>query len=214
MTLEPNDERVGDRVHRILRQRILDGVLVAGARLSVPALARELGVSRSPIRDAVLRLCREGLAQETLNRGAIIPYQDRATLVSLYQARAALEGAAARLAAERFTPALRRRMLAILTEHDAVAASGDFARHIELDAAFHREMREAAESPVVARMLDEVQGQVLLAMRSTSVTGGPSRAVEDHRRIFEALSTGDPDASEDAARAHVARLIDLRREES
>ncbi|NED96079.1 GntR family transcriptional regulator [Phytoactinopolyspora alkaliphila] len=203
--------RVGERVYRTLRHRILTGGLEPGERLSVPAIARELGVSRSPVRDAVLQLVREGLAQETLNRGAVISSIGRAELVSLYEAREALEGMAARLAAPHFTHDLRRRLLDNLAEHDEVVASGDFDRHIDVDAAFHREIRQSANSPVIARMLDQIQGQIMIAMRSTSVSGGMDRALHDHREIFEAVAAGDPDASEAAARRHIARLTEILR---
>ncbi|PSL06039.1 DNA-binding GntR family transcriptional regulator [Haloactinopolyspora alba] len=208
--MEPG-ERVGERVYRTLRRRILTGEFPPGTRLSVPAIARELGVSRSPVRDAVLQLGNEGLAQETFNRGAIVPQIDHDQLVSLYEAREALEGMTARLATVNFGPGVRRRLLGILDEHDEVVAAGDFTRHIDVDAAFHREIRTAACSPVVARMLEEIQGQVMIAMRSTSVSGGMAHAVEDHRKIFEALASGDPDAGEAAARQHISRLTSLLR---
>lgn len=204
--------RVGDRVHATLRRRILTGGLPPGSRLSVPAIARELGVSRSPVRDAVLRLEREGLAEETFNRGAVVPSPDRRHLVSLYEAREALEGAAARLAAPRMDHLARRTMLALLQEHREVVSAQDFDRHIEVDAAFHRQVRAVARSPVITRMLEEVQGQVMLAMRWTSVSGGLDNALSDHVAIFEALAAGDAPASETAARQHIARLTDLLRD--
>jgi DNA-binding GntR family transcriptional regulator len=210
--LVDSPERVGERVYRALRDRILTGALPPGSRLSVPALARELGVSRSPVRDAVLQLVRDGLGEETFNRGAVVRQMSPEHLVSLYEAREALEGMTARLATDGFTPAVRRRMLALLEEHDEVAATQDLSRHVDVDAAFHREIRDAAGSPVLARMLEEIQGQVVLAMRSTSVSGGIANAVRDHRRIFEALASGDRDASERAAREHIARLRELLRD--
>jgi DNA-binding GntR family transcriptional regulator len=110
-------ERVGEAVYRQLRQRILIGQLSPGSRLSVPAIARELGVSRSPVRDAVLQLVREGLGQETLNRGAVVRTLSREELANLYEAGEALEGMAARLAAHRCGPALRRRLSELLEMH-------------------------------------------------------------------------------------------------
>lgn len=204
-------ERVGEWVYRELRQRILMGQLLPGSRLSVPAIAREFGVSRSPVRDAVLHLVREGLGEETFNRGAVVRQLTPSYLVSLYDAREALEGMTARLAAERFDPALRRRMLGLLREHRRVVEAADFSRHIDVDAAFHREIRAAAASPVLSRMLEEIQGQVMVAMRSTSASGGMAQAVQDHQAIFEALAAGDSDASEVAARRHIARLRDVLR---
>lgn len=210
MTAESN-VRVGEHVYRALRNRILTGDLPPGSRLSVPAIAREFGLSRSPLRDAVLQLVREGLAEETLNRGAVVRQFSREHLISLYEAREALEGMAARLATAGFSPAVRRRLLDLLAQHDEIVAAGDFTRHIDVDAAFHREIRQAASSPALARMLEEIQGQVMVAMRSTSVSGGMVQAVADHRRIFEALASGDPDTSEAAARRHIARLRELLR---
>jgi DNA-binding GntR family transcriptional regulator len=204
-------ERVGEVLYRTLRDRIVSGAMRPGTRLSVPALAEEFQVSRSPVRDAVIRLVQEELARETLNRGAVVARIEGEELVSLYEAREALECAATRLAAQRYGPALRRRLLALLTEHRRVAEAGDFARHIELDAAFHREIRQAAASPVLARMLDGVQSRVLVAMRSTSIAGGMVQAVADHQAIFEALGSGDPEAAAEAGRAHIRRLKELLR---
>lgn len=204
-------ERVGEMLYRTLRDRIISGELRPGTRLSVPGLAEEFQVSRSPVRDAVIRLVQDELARETMNRGAVVARIEGEELVSLYEAREALEWAVARLAAERYSPALRRRLLALLTEHRQVAEAGDFTRHIELDAAFHREIRQAAQSPVLTRMLDGVQSRVMIAMRSTSLTGGMTQAVADHQVIFEALCSGDPDAAGEAARSHIRRLKELLR---
>ncbi|SCF47843.1 transcriptional regulator, GntR family [Micromonospora matsumotoense] len=210
-SLQADPQRVGEVLYRTLRDRIISGALRPGARLSVPALAEEFHVSRSPVRDAVIRLVQENLVVETMNRGAEVARVSRAELVSLYEAREVLEGAVARLATERYDAALRRTLLALLAEHRAVAEQGDFGRHLELDAAFHRAIRQAAQSPVLARMLDSVQSRVLVAMRSTSLTGGMVQAVHEHQAIFEAIGAGDPEAAEEIARAHIRRLKELLR---
>jgi DNA-binding GntR family transcriptional regulator len=205
--------RASSAVYDVLHLRIVSGQLKPGTRLSIPAIARELEVSRSPVREAVMGLVGEGLAQETLNRGAVVTRFTPTTLVSLYEAREALEGMAARLAAPRFGPDQRQRMLGILREHDEVARRGDFPRHIEVDAAFHLEIRRTAGSPAVLRMLDEIQAQVAVAMRSTSVSGGMRQAVDEHRAIFDALVAREPDESEQAARRHIHRLTGLLKQE-
>jgi DNA-binding GntR family transcriptional regulator len=208
----PEPRRVGDTVYEALRESIVSGRILPGARLSVPAIAEQYAVSRSPVRDAVIRLVQEGLARDTVNRGAVVAAPEPHELISLYEVREALEWAAARLAAQHTTPGLRRRLLAILAEHEQVAQEGDFTRHIALDAAFHRELRLAADSPVLLRMLDDIQDRVVLAMHTTSLSGGMRRAIEDHRAIFEAVSAGRGEAAAEAARAHITRLKELLRE--
>lgn len=199
-------ERVGGWIYRELRRQILSGCLPPGSRLSVPALAREFGVSRSPVRDAVLHLVREGLGQETLNRGAVVRTFSREHLVSLYEAMEALEGQAARLAADRSLPAVHRQLTELVREHRLVAEATGLSRRVDVGDAFHREVWTAAASPVLSRMLEEIQGQLTLAIRSTSGDGGMVHAVDDHHEILEAIASGDPDGSEVAARRHVGRL--------
>lgn len=200
--------RVGTSVYEELRARILTGELAPGARLTVPSIARQLNVSRSPVRDAVLQLVREGLAIEEFNRGAVVFIPNTASLVSLYHARESLEGMAARLAAERATPEAITELERILGEHERIDPA-DFAAHIDLDAGFHRRVRDLAESPVLSRMLEEIQGQVIVAMRSTNLSGGMGRATADHRRILEALQQRSSDRAEFAARAHISRLREI-----
>ncbi|GAB2530020.1 GntR family transcriptional regulator [Paramicrobacterium agarici] len=203
--------RVGTSVHEFLRAKILTGELAPGSRLAVPSLAKQLGLSRSPVRDAVLQLVREGLAIEEFNRGAVVYLPPRPALVSLYHAREALEGMAARLAAATISDAVLGDLDAVLSEHELIDPN-DFHRHIDLDARFHRQIRDAAASPVLIRMLEEIQGQVIVAMRSTNLSGGVHRATADHRAILDALTRHDADAAEAAARAHISRLTGLLEE--
>ena len=90
----------------LIRQAILDGRLEPGSRLKEEELARELGISRTPVREALLMLQAEGLIETTPNRGAVVRTHDADDLIDLYQLRALLEGYAARQAATRF-PATR-----------------------------------------------------------------------------------------------------------
>ena len=136
---------------------------------------------------------------------------DLAELVGVYEAREGLEWVAARLAAAHQARGLRRRLLDILTQHEQVAAAGDFTRHVVLDAEFHRAIRQAAESRLIESMLDDIQDRVVIAMRSTSVRGGMHQAVADHRRIFEAVAAGDVAGAGRAASDHIARLTALLR---
>ncbi|PXY36440.1 GntR family transcriptional regulator [Prauserella flavalba] len=198
--------RVADAVYERLREMIFTGELAPGARLSVPALAESLDVSRSPVRDAVLRLVQERLAREEPRRGAVVASVGLAELVSIYEIREVLEGLAARLAVENAGRKLVRALKEALDEHEAAMRTADLAASTEADLRFHRLIREAAGNPEVIRLLDDVQTQVRLAMRTTTVTAGPRQAIDDHRAILTAIESGDAVAAEQAARAHIFRL--------
>src|SRR5258707_699549 len=107
MDLEPPPRAaLGDAVADILRRAILDGSLKPGQKLHENALARQLAVSRSPIREALIQLERERLVEGRLNRSAVVRRPSPEEIRQVYTIRAALEGIAARWAAERATPAL------------------------------------------------------------------------------------------------------------
>ncbi|MEU8353546.1 GntR family transcriptional regulator [Streptomyces sp. NPDC048845] len=201
-----SDPRVTDRVHQELRDRIFAGDLPAGARLSVPALAERLGVSRSPVREAIVRLVHERLAREEPRRGAVVADVSLKSLIAIYEVREVLEGLATRLAVENAGRRLLRTLEEVLGEHERAVSAVDLTAASEADVTFHRLIREAADNAEVVRMLDDVQTQVRLAMRTTQVTGGPKLAIADHRAIVRAMEAGDPAAAEGAARAHIARL--------
>jgi DNA-binding GntR family transcriptional regulator len=212
--LEPltTTERVTDAVYEALRNGVFSGVLAPGSKLSVPALATRLNVSRSPVREAVVRLTRDRLAVEEPRRGAVVATVSRSQLAELYDVREALEGTAARLAAEKDGPALADRLAEILALHKHAVERADTQEHTELDMRFHSAIRETAGNSYLSELLDQIQAQVRLAMLTTMVTAGPHRALEDHRAIVAALRTGNGDWAEDAARKHIRRLAQALRE--
>ncbi len=198
-------KRIVDAVYEQLRDGILSGELSPGTRLKVAALADKLGVSRSPIREAVLRLTQERLALEEPRRGAVVASISRDELVRLYELREVLEGLAARLATEHATPQLVQELHAVLLQHETAAAKADTTAFREADVLFHRLIRDATDNPELTRMLDDIQSKVRIAM-FTRVSVGREQALADHRAIFKGIESGDPDASERAARAHIVRL--------
>lgn len=207
-------DRIADAVYARLRDEMFSGALAPGARLSVPALAERLRVSRSPVREAVLRLTQEGLATEEPRRGAVVARVGAHELAALYDVREVLEGLAARLAVENSGRRLVDRLHDAFAEHEKAVDAADVDGHMAADVQFHALVRQAAGNPEVLRLLDDIQAKVRLAMRTTTVTGGPRRALDDHRAILSAVESGDPAAAEEAARAHIARLRTALRDEA
>lgn len=203
----PNERiRVADWAYRRLRDAVHTGELTPGERLNVPGLARDLGLSRSPVREAVQRLVRDGLAVEEPHRGAVVADIGGAQLGRIYEAREALEGMATRIAAQRMSDEQLDELRTQFESHRRAVEAGDLDRHIDLDQEFHARIRRATENPWLIEYLDRLRSLVRLAMHSTIVTAGPAEAIKDHGRILEALEARDPELAETTARRHIARL--------
>jgi DNA-binding GntR family transcriptional regulator len=202
-------ELLANRVELRLREAILAGELPPGSHLSVPELARRLGVSRTPVREAVYALERAGLAEVRPRRGAVVFGGGRDDLTHLFELREALEGMAARLAATRMPPAERRALRDVVERHTQAIRRADVDRHIELDTRFHRLIHDGARNPRLAEDLAQLRDQIVLVMRSVSLAPGAmgSGVLHDHNAILEAIVRSAPDDAEDAARRHIRAVL-------
>jgi DNA-binding GntR family transcriptional regulator len=191
-----------------LRAEILDGQLTSGTALSVPALATRLGMSRSPVREAVQRLVHDGLATCAPHRGGVVSRVDARELDEIYLVKEPLEGLATRLATVRLTVEGERALAAMLADHERLLAGGAAeSTHVQCDLDLHRYIRAVAGNAVLCETLDRFEGRTNLAFPTLWRDPEAARlAVAEHRAIVEAMVAGDPDAAERAARAHVARV--------
>jgi DNA-binding GntR family transcriptional regulator len=196
-----------DRVYESVRSRILDGTLERGARLRQEALAAELGVSRTPLREALRRLASEGLVELEPNRGARIPDLSHADMVIAYEARLALEPGAARLAAANPDPVALERMRTAIARHRRAAT-----QHALFDAnrAFHLALVDAARNEHLSRLAANLWaagiGAVILAVQDET----PAEIAADadaHERIAAAVAAGDGDRAERLVREHVGGAL-------
>ncbi len=196
-----------DQAYMVIRGAILDRALEPGARLSVPELARQLDISRSPVREAIARIEYEGLAKSVAHRGAVVVEIGFDELIGIYDLREVLEGLAARLAARSSDPQLAEALETNWSSHHDAVESGDVERHMELDAAFHRLVREASGNLRLADSLRRLQGQIRVAMNTTVARrGGMHAALAEHRSLIDAITAGDPEQAESVARHHIVRL--------
>lgn len=202
-------ESLASRVELRLKEAILAGELPPGSHLSVPELARRLGVSRTPVRDAVYALERAGLAELRPRYGAVVFGGRRDDLTDLFELREALDGMAARLAATRMPPAERRQLQDVMTRHAQAIRRRDSEKHVEFDTEFHRLVRDGAHNPMLAADLGRLRNQILLVLRSvSSEPGAMGRGVlHDHGVILDAILRSAPDDAERAARQHVRAVL-------
>jgi DNA-binding GntR family transcriptional regulator len=199
---------IGQQVYERLHHDVMAGELVPGTWLRELDLAAMLGVSRTPVREAVRRLAQDGLLEISPNRGVQVRALGVAEALDAYEVRELVEGAAARRAALRSNAAeileLRRRLTAIdeLDAADAVA-------HIQADNAFHDAIVRAAGSDAlleVARLLARRVTRIKVITRDTNASDA-TRA--QHEEILSAIADGDADGAEAAMRRHIRTYRDL-----
>jgi DNA-binding GntR family transcriptional regulator len=205
MTSDIHRSRLADQAYELLKERILTRELLPGQRLSVPALAEELGLSRSPVREAVQRLVQAGLGTERPRSGAVVASADLQSLVDLYLVRAELEGLSCELAAGAGDPHLVSDLEAIQEEHEAAHRAGQRSRMIRSDVDFHVRVLRAAGNPELTHILDPVLQRMLLAMLEAD-RGWPERAMAEHRKVIAALGREDPGAARRSMTEHVLRV--------
>lgn len=203
----PRPEALTEQVAERLRSAILSGALPPGTHLSVPEIARQLGVSRTPAREGLIVLEREGLVEPRASTGVAVIAGGTPEILDLLDIREGLEIIAARRAAERMDAEAVSRLNALFAQHEAALAEGDLSGHVKLDAAFHGLIREGAGNPRLARQLVQIDQQLrVLNSRLSRAKGWSGRAVlRDHRAIVDALAAGDPEAAERSMRSHIQR---------
>lgn len=208
-----SDTAQGPSAYLQIVREIRSGALVPGDRLIETDLAARLGMSRTPIRDAIRQLESDGLVAHVPRLGATIRSLDHSEISELYETRAILESSAARLAA-RSASAIELEEIAAIHQAMAAATTGeDRYRHNQN---FHAAIRDAARNRFLLQAVLAVQKTLLILGRSTMEQPDRAKtAVVEHARILETLNARDEDAAERAMRdhiqrAHAARLRQLR----
>jgi DNA-binding GntR family transcriptional regulator len=201
-----------DAVYEILRQSILDGEFVPGQRLLSDALATEFKISRTPVREALRKLEAEGLI-EASRSGLIVRELSEEDLTELFVVREALEGMVARLAAENASRAMIDELHALLDELKDAATREDARLFRGLTGEFHLALCRAARNKRLMQDLKVLLDQVRQAGSSTLfLKGRPLKALEEYRRLVEAIEARDADLAERLAREHRRRTLALRKE--
>lgn len=188
-----------------LREAILDGVVPGGTWLREESLSKALGVSRTPVREALARLEDEGLIQREPGAGARVTTVSIDDMSVIYHVRGSLESLAARYAAARITPEGLAVFEALQGEMRDAAAGGDSAAFSRANVLFHRQLSVAAANAYLARLLIPVEVG-LRRFGARSLTAERMNAVlTEHDALLQAFAKQDPDAAAEAATAHADR---------
>jgi DNA-binding GntR family transcriptional regulator len=206
---EPFVRNSSDVAAEVIRQAIVEGRLEPGTRLKEEKLARELGISRTPVREALLILQSEGLVDAAPNRGATVRIHDAEALEDLYQLRAVLEGHAARRAAARVSEDVVALLWSSCERFDA-RIDGDVRDLVKENGFFHNTIVEAAGSVRVADMVRKVI-ELPLVYKSYIWYSPEQRRISAHyhRQITKALGTRDAERAELVMKEHVFEARDV-----
>jgi DNA-binding GntR family transcriptional regulator len=202
-----------DAVYDALREAIVAKRLMPGDRLAEEQLARQFGVSRTPVREALLRLETEQFAARVARRGLVVrPIPEREVL-EVYAVRAALDGLAASLAAEQATPPDHARLRWLSRQIADAANASDFVKMADLNIQLHEAICDAAHNGMLLIFMRQIHDWVRRFGEADTTFSRPGRALEahaEHEAMIDAIEGGDAELAGRLAREHMNRARETR----
>lgn len=198
-----------EEAYQALRDAIFDGRLVPGERIVEAEIARQMAISRAPIREAIRKLERDGLVQYLPRRGAVVVKLSRDEVRDIYYLRAHLEAYAIRLAVTRITPADLAALEELLLRMRECAGRDDLPGLIAADVQFHAAICRASGSQRLYQLWDSLNPRNWTLLTSLKATGYTlPQIAERHAPVLAALRARDPERAEVEVRRHIAELAD------
>jgi DNA-binding GntR family transcriptional regulator len=199
-----NYKPLRELVFESLREAIISGQLRPGERLMEIQLAEEMGVSRTPVREAIRKLELEGLVVMIPRKGAYVAGLSLKDIVDVFEIRGALEGLAAELAAERITDNELEELERYLVKIADDIEKGDLDKVVATDTEFHSILYQASRNQRLSQIISNLREQIQ-RFRTTSLSypGRMKTALEEHRKIVEAISARDCELAFKLAQEHI-----------
>ena len=196
-----------DLVYDELKMKIMMGAISPGTRMMEVELAEEMGVSRTPVREAIRKLEKEGLISIEPRRGAYASSLSSQDMVDILEVRQTMEGLAADLATTRFSDEQKKELQRVSESFDEAVELGDMQQMIALDTLFHHLIVEGTGNKLLTVMVGQLQDMVL---RFRYLYYDDFRRAEkmpgEHKEILEAILGGDPIKAKNAADNHIDGL--------
>ncbi|MGW5237319.1 GntR family transcriptional regulator [Monashia sp. NPDC004114] len=205
-TLGAAHRSLRDEVADELRDRIVNGTLEPGQRLVERVLAEELGVSRVPVRDALVQLRGEGFVTEVPRKGVFVTAMSEHDVRELFNVREALEVLAVRLATEGTDQAELRRLREILDQSAAAIRASDVLEVGRCNQAFHDQITAMAHNDLLASILEPLEGRLHWLLRQND---DPSTFHDEHEEIYRAVASGDVVVAQEVSLRHVRTSRDV-----
>jgi GntR family transcriptional regulator, rspAB operon transcriptional repressor len=201
-------QNVPSQVYDLLRGRIETAELRPGESINERRLSDWLGVSRTPIREAIRRLAGDGLIVIVPHVGTSVALVDPMRVYEFCQIRVSLESAAVAEATRHFTPGIGTQLDGLIEEQDETISSGDAVRNINVDTEFHRLIHRTSGFSTMTEILQRVMGEIIRARHlSIKLPGRLRDPIKEHKAIVAGLRSGDPHQAAAAMKAHLDRSI-------
>lgn len=196
-------------VYEELKMQILTGKITPGTRMMEVELAESMGVSRTPIREAIKKLEQEGLVTIEPRKGAYASQISVKDMVDILEVRQDMEGLAAQMAAYRMTPKQMKELESISIAYNKAVEESNMADMIKYDTEFHNLIVESCDNSILTMMINQLQELVL---RFRYIYYDNYKRAEkmpgEHRSIMDAIREGRANEARAAADAHIERLKD------
>ncbi|MGQ9857888.1 MAG: GntR family transcriptional regulator [Thermodesulfobacteriota bacterium] len=202
---DPPRRSIRESVYSRLKARILSGELAPGERLAEEHLAEELGVSRTPVREALQKLATEGFIRPLPTRGFRVAGDSREEMVDIFELRAVLEAYALRLASERISTEHLEALEEFIDQAEKAYRNKDIDGVFHWNTRFHDTLNDlVSHRPRLHRLIADLRKYVLRYRKDTlHYLSGARRSIDGHKKILLALRLGDPDLLEKMMREHV-----------
>lgn len=199
-----------DVVFNTLREAILRGDLVAGERLMELQLAAKLGVSRTPIREAIRMLEQEGLAITIPRKGAIVAGMTEKDMQDVLEIREALEELSVQVACDKITEEEIAKLEKNMKNFEHSLKSGDLKKMAQADVEFHDVIYQATDNPKLINMLNNLREQMYrYRVEYLKNPENHEQLLKEHEAIYKGIVEKDKDAVTEMIRKHISNQVDV-----
>lgn len=209
--LQPiEDFLVSTKVYESIRDAIISGKFPPGTKLTVDKLSAELDVSRTPVKEALVRLEREGLVENIPRRGMFVKKIKLEDAIEIYELREILESFAIRKVAESIDKETLDILTELLSKGEEYISERNLKKYSDIDERFHKILWDKSGNKRLAKILENIRSQIRLLMTSSvTVEGRAYHSLIEHKNIVSALEKKDPDLAERYMRIHVRNTKDI-----
>ncbi len=197
-----------DQIYDILKKLIISGDIKPGEKVNEEDIAATLNVSRTPIRETLLRLEHDGIVEIAPRKGAFIVSISKKRIIDILKVREVMEGLVVRLASERMTGGLLLKLRDSLNRHEAIIHRADgeirLLEAADLDAEFHAYLLEACDNELAKNVMDSINFNLqFIRLRTVVLPARPEKTYREHAKVMEAIEQRDPQLAEKLMREHI-----------